>query len=188
MPLASNQLQLLVAFSFPHLNRLLGEAAWARLGVLAKEGAYSKAAQALRSRGIARPSSSVNAALARKHPQITSVTDCVKYTRPTYASVVLEMTQEQISAGFRRFPAASEAGSSGLRANHFDELLHVPQTDPALVFLTALTNVVNFLASGWPAAIAPWLAGAPLTALTNPDGEVRPIAVIEGCVGLSAVT
>jgi Reverse transcriptase (RNA-dependent DNA polymerase) len=43
-----------------------------------------------------------------------------------------------------------------------------------------VTNLVNRLAYGRaPTAFAPWLCGAPLTALAKPNGGIRPIAVGE---------
>ena len=46
--------------------------------------------------------------------------------------------------------------------------------------LTTLTRLMNFLLSGKASpSLAPWLCGAPLTALLKKNGGVRPIAVGE---------
>lgn len=80
----------------------------------------------------------------------------------------------------RRFPPASAAGGPGLRPNHLEEMLHVPSPASDSSLLAALKRVINILASGdGPSALAPWIAGAPLTVLSKRDGDIRPIAVGE---------
>lgn len=115
-----------------------------------------------------------------KHPTVAAA------TAPTEARVPegpqpspVEISDDQILAAIRRFPAASAAGS-GLRPNHLAELVDAPNPDAIRPLLEGLNHLVNLLASGRaPSSVAPWLAGAPLTALGNPDGDVRPIAVRE---------
>jgi Reverse transcriptase (RNA-dependent DNA polymerase) len=59
-------------------------------------------------------------------------------------------------------------------------MLHAPSPEAAALASDAVTNLVNRLASGRaPTSFAPWLCGAPLTAISTPNGAVRPIAVGE---------
>ena len=150
---------------------------------LAKEGAYGKAAQALQSTGIASPSDETSAALLGKHPQQVPDTDTFHYNAVESAHLPhgwTEVTAEEVLKGATRFPKASAACGSGLRPNHLEELLRVPNTNESTGLIGSLTAVVNILAKGrGPKALAPWLAGAPLTALKKDDGGVRPIAVGE---------
>lgn len=149
---------------------------------LAKEGAYGKAANALTSTGIAAPSEHVSQDLLNKHPQQVPETDTIQYTATTPAAADwTKVTAEEVIKSVKKFPAASAAGGSGLRPNHLDELLKVPNTNEDVGLIGGITAVVNILAQGkGPATIAPWIAGAPLTALNKPEGGgVRPIAVGE---------
>jgi hypothetical protein len=59
-------------------------------------------------------------------------------------------------------------------------MLHASSPQAVALASDAVTNHVNRLASGRaPTSFAPWLCGSPLTALSKPNGGVRPIAVGE---------
>ena len=85
-----------------------------------------------------------------------------------------------MSRALSKFPKASAAGGSGLTATHLDELFSVPSTEQETGLAPGLAKLLTTLARGAaPEELAPWIAGAPLTALLKPDGTIRPISVGE---------
>ena len=146
---------------------------------LAEENAYSKATQALRSDGILLPSQEVTAALLGKHPQNPPGLD-VDYEKPASLPSHLRVSEGEVMKAIRKFPLGSAAGVSDLRPNHIYELSKVQDFGHGSTFISAMTRFVNLFLSGkGPPKLAPWLCGAPLTALQNSNGGIRPIAVGE---------
>ena len=78
------------------------------------------------------------------------------------------------------FPKASSPGGSKLRCQHLLDVIEGSTSPSAQECLVNLTKLVRFLLSGQAhLSIAPWLCGAPLTALYKKQGGIRPIAVGE---------
>ncbi len=142
---------------------------------LGREGHYSKAVQALGSLGVASPDSpTALQELIVRHPLGAlplEVTDI-----PSNLSV----SCLQVSTAITRFPKGSSPGASQLRAQHLYDAICGTTVPAAQDCLSALTKWINLLLSGKAnPIIAPWLCGAPLTALIKKGGGVRPIAVGE---------
>jgi hypothetical protein len=145
---------------------------------LARQGAFRKAAQALSSAPQAPSAPATVAGLLELHPPAVSgpVLDRSVLPPPTLISAS-EVEVESALSGFLR---GSAPGASGLRHSHLADMLHAPSPQAAALASDAVTNLVNRLASGRaPTSFAPWLCGAPLTALAKPNGGVRPISVGE---------
>ena len=78
------------------------------------------------------------------------------------------------------FPRGTSPGASGLCAQHILDAVSGHTTSSAEDYLHVLTRFMNFLLSGKASPLlAPWVCGAPLTALLKKNGGVRPIAVGE---------
>ena len=78
------------------------------------------------------------------------------------------------------FPKGTSPGASKLRAQHLLDAIAGSTAPAARECLLSLTCFMNHLLSGKaPSCLAPWLCGAPLTALLKKGGGVRPIAVGE---------
>ena len=150
-----------------------------RANKLAEEGAYSTATQALRSDGILPPSQEVTAALLGKHPQAPPGLD-VDYEKPASLPSHLRVSEGEVMKGFKKFPVGSAAGGSGLRPNNIHELSKVQDFGHGSTFISAMTRFANLFLSGKGSLqLAPWLCGAPLTALQKINGAIRPIALGE---------
>lgn len=149
---------------------------------LAKEGAYSKATMALQSNGVASPNDKVRDELLKTHPQRVPETDEDHTLPPRQLSppATERFTALEVTRALSKFPRASAAGGSGLTATHLDELLSVPSREQETGLAAGLAKLLTIMARvEAPNALAPWIAGAPLTALLKPDHSVRPIAVGE---------
>ena len=84
---------------------------------------------------------------------------------------------EQVERGIRSFHRLSGGGPSGLRPVHLKNCISTEYRDE---ILGNCTSLVNLLAKGdAPLILAPYLAGATLTALPKRDDDVRPVAVRE---------
>ena len=82
-----------------------------------------------------------------------------------------------VDRSIRSFHRLSGGGPSGLRPIHLKNCLTTEHRDEVLERCTAL---VNLLAKGEaPLSVAPFLAGATLTALPKKDDGIRPVAVGE---------
>lgn len=94
--------------------------------------------------------------------------------------MVERFTALEVSRALSKFPRPSAAGGSGLSATHLEELMSVPCTEQETGVAAGLPKLLSEMAWGEaPNTLAPWIAGAPLTALLKPDDSVRPIAVGE---------
>ena len=86
----------------------------------------------------------------------------------------------QVMKATKTFPLGSAAGGSGLCPNHIYELSKVQDFGHGSTFISAMTRFVNLFLSGKsPPKLAPWLCGAPLTALQKRNGGIRPITAGE---------
>ena len=95
-----------------------------------------------------------------------------------------EISSERVDKATRSFHRLSGAGPSGLKPLHLQDTLRTELRDEVLEHTTAL---VQLLAKGAaPRELAPYLAGASLTALPKKDGSARPIAVGETLRRLTA--
>ena len=149
----------------------------------AKEGAYSRAAQALKSDGVHTATPAVAEELLLKHPQECPPTDG-DFEAPHDASLpplpqYHKFSETEVMGALLSFPKAVAAGGSAFSATHLTELLRVPcMKDRGL--LSHLTEMVNTLAVGKaPESMSQWIASAPVTPLKKRDNGVRPIAVGE---------
>ena len=90
-------------------------------------------------------------------------------------SLVPNSDVEQVESCTKLFHWLSGGGPSGLKPIHLQNSLATEHRDEVLEHLTA---IVNLLAKGKaPVSIAPYLAGASLTALPKKDNDLRPVAV-----------
>ena len=90
----------------------------------------------------------------------------------------------RVESCLRSFHRLSGSGPSGLKPLHAQDVANTSSRDELLEHLTAL---VNILARGdAPPSIAPFLAGAGLTALPKKDEDIRPVAVGETLRRLTA--
>ena len=151
--------------SSPNLKRALFKA---------REGHFGKAIQALQSLGA---SSTNNIAalndLIRKHPQ-HHLPEYIENIPPT-----LSVSTEDVLASLKCFPKGSSPGGTKFRIQHLCEAIYGTTAPVAQECLVELTKWINLLLSGkFDKRLAPWIGGAPLTALNkkNNDG-FRPIAV-----------
>eukprot|EP00171_Calliarthron_tuberculosum_P010820 IDg10820t1 len=89
-------------------------------------------------------------------------------------------SKEEVLNAAKKFPRAFAAGGSGFSSTHLLELLQATDADRKNGLQEALAAGLGDLANGkGPPDLAPWLAGAPLTALRKDNDGVRPIAVGE---------
>ena len=133
--------------------------------MLAEEGAYSKATQALRSDGILPPSQEVTADLLGKTSPRAPGLD-VDYEKPASLPSHLRVSEGEVMKAIQKFPLGSAAGGSGLRPNHIYELSKVQDFGHWSTFISTMKRFVKLcLSDKVPPQLAPWLCGAPLTAL-----------------------
>ena len=95
-----------------------------------------------------------------------------------------DFVDKEVKSALESFPRDAVGGGSGLAPQHLRDAVCCPSPVLAEQALIALVWVVNVLHSGEaPEGLAPFMAGAPLTALKKEakEGElgVRPIAVGE---------
>ena len=144
---------------------------------LAQEGRFSDIMRALGATGCA--SSDNMEALNElvschpKHPLLSRPDD---YSVPPPISVDSEAVLMALSA----FPRGTSPGGTQLRAQHLLDAVVGNTAPAATVCLAELTLLMNILLAGrMDDRAAPWLVGAPLTALVKKGGGFRPIAVGE---------
>jgi len=138
----------------------------------ARKGRYNNAIQALTSTGVAdKNDDSAFQELLERHPK----SDLPCCSAPE--SFSLTVNESAVVVRLKGFPRGTSPGASGLRAQHLVDVIGGHTTSSALL---ALTKLMNFLLSGKVSPLlAPWICGAPLTALLKKNGGVRPIAVGE---------
>jgi len=142
----------------------------------AHEGRYSNALQALNSAGVAGfDDDDAFQDLLKRHPP----SPCPEPTDSTsHSSFIVD--ESMVLSCLRGFPKGTSPGASKLRAQHLLDAVAGSTAPAARECLLSLTCLMNHLLSGkGPSCLAPWLCGAPLTALLKKSGGVRPIAVGE---------
>ena len=143
---------------------------------LTGEGGLSQACNSLVSPPPLGQTAEVSARLAEKHPTAESPVDLSNLGNASASLVPLADT-DLIEQCIRSFHRLSGGGPSGLRPIHLKNCLSTEHRDEVLARSCAL---VNTLAKGdAPLSLAPFLAGATLTALPKKDDDVRPVAVGE---------
>ena len=150
---------------------------------LAKEGAYSRAAQALKSDGVHSATPAVVETLLRKHPQVLPETDGdFAFTDECDLPAIPQQHKfntDDVMEAVLSLPKAVAAGGSAFSATHLAELLRV-LCSKERGLLAHLTDMVNALAVGQaPILMSQWVASAPVTPLKKRDNGVRPNAVGE---------
>ena len=150
---------------------------------LAREGRYSDAVRSLFSEGCAdHNNSAAYEELLSLHPDC-QLPDCSYGTPP---SLVVE--NKDVLSSLHSFPIGSSPGDSQLRAQHLLDAICCTIAPAAQFCLDSLTVFMNNLLAGkLPTCIAPWLVGAPLTAVKKKNGGYRPIVVDEQFVVLQVV-
>ena len=114
--------------------------------------------------------------LAQKHPPANLPVNMSAFGNASCNLVPLADV-DLVEQCIRSFHRLSGGGPSGLRPIHIKCCLSTEDRDEVLERCTAL---VNLLAKGdAPKSLAPFLAGANLTALPKKDNGIRPVAVGE---------
>jgi len=141
----------------------------------AREGRYSNALQALNSVGVAgHDDEGAFQDLLKRHPH----SSCPTESSANHTSFVVD--ESMVLSCLHAFPKGTSPGASKLRAQHLLDAVAGSTAPAARECLASLTRFMNHLLSGRaPSCLAPWLCGAPLTALLKKGGGVRPIAVGE---------
>ena len=144
-----------------------------RATILAQDGQYTKALQALTSAGMAPQDRASVGDMRAKHPPATANPKPI----PTTEVAQLVFNQIEVEKAVKKFRRGSAPGPTGLRPEHLRVALQAApgRRDRALQGLTKLLNVM--VGGGVPEEVAPYLAGARLHAAIKKDGGLRPIAV-----------
>ena len=143
---------------------------------LTGEGGYSNACKSLISPPPLGHTAEVTGMLADKHPTAERPVDLSNFGNAS-GSLVPLADVDLVNKCIRSFHRLSGGGPSGLRPIHLKNCLATEHRDEVLERCCALLNV---LAKGEaPATLAPFLAGASLTALPKKDDGIRPVAVGE---------
>ena len=142
---------------------------------LVQEGQYSRAVQALTSRGIDQESDAAREAMKEKHPAAP-----IPRTPSDIPPAPPPFNVQEIRKAILSFNTGSAPGPSGLRAEHLKKMISSPDPSSGGRVLAAITRFVNVLAAGnMPSVVAPYLCGANLFAILKKDGGFRPVAVGE---------
>ena len=138
-----------------------------------REGADSKACQALLSSGLLDPDA-VFDEMRSKHPLAAGAPDLARLG-PANVGLVPFVSASDVAVVSASFGKHSGAGPSGLRPYHLRQTLTPAYKDQVL---DHLSSMVNLLVKGHAHPdVSPWLCGALLMALPKKDGGARPIAV-----------
>ena len=142
---------------------------------MGSEGRYSNALQVLNSVGVAgHDDNNAYQDLLKRHP----CSSCPIVTSPSQSSLTID--ESMVLICLRAFPKGTSPGASKLRAQHLLHAIAGSTAPAAKECLLSLTRFMNHLLSGKaPSCLAPWLCGAPLTALLKKGGGIWPIAVGE---------
>ena len=123
-------------------------------------------------------SQDILAELLEKHPQRPP--DRRAFPDSSGCSNLRAITTDEVALSIKSFPLGSSGGITRLRPQHLKEALRMEVGDQRQRLLEQLTLLVNFIISKrLPDFVTPVLLGANVTALSKPDGGVRPIAVGE---------
>jgi len=127
----------------------------------AREGRYSNALQSLSSQGVAsHDNDSAYQEFLNRHPSSL----CPEISEVSSKSMTVD--ESMVLKCLKAFPKGTSPGASKLRAQHLLDAITGTTTPAARDCLASLTCLMNYLLSGKaPSCLAPWLCGAPLTAL-----------------------
>ena len=143
---------------------------------LTSEGGLSQACRSLISPPPLNHTADIISRLTNKHPRAEHPVDLSEFGNSSSA-LVPNIEVDLIEQCIRSFHRLSGGGPSGLRPVHLKNCLFTEHRDEVLERCCAL---VNILAKGEaPETLAPFLAGATLTALPKKDNDIRPVAVGE---------
>ena len=143
---------------------------------LTSEGGLSNACKSLVSPPPLSNTAEVAGRLADKHPLAERPVDLRKFGNASSALVPLADVG-LVEQCIRSFHRLSGGGPTGLRPIHLKNCISTVHRDEVLEQCCAL---INILAKGdAPISLAPFLAGASLTALPKKDDGIRPVAVGE---------
>ena len=143
---------------------------------LVSEGGLTNACKALVDPSPIRPTPEISRQMKDKHPRASEQVDLSSFGEAS-SSLVPLADVNLVESCIRSFHRLSGGGSSGLRPIHLINCLSTEHRDE---LLERCTTLVNTLAKGdAPLSIAPFLAGANLTALPKKDDGIRPLAVGE---------
>ena len=142
---------------------------------LAREGRFGDAMKVLGSCGCAsRDDPMVLDELKSRHPE---------HALPEWSDDIpppLVVDSLAVLSALESFPRGSSPGFSQLRAQHLLDIMKGAYVPDAQLCLANLSRFMTKLLAGkCDPRIAPWLSGAPLTALLKKSGGFRPIAVGE---------
>eukprot|EP00973_Karenia_brevis_P071612 9950427-Karenia_brevis.AAC.1 len=140
---------------------------------LTREGGLSAASKSLTKGAPLGHTTAVRNQLQDKHPHNQSPPHLSSSDQPS-SNLVPELEVEDLDRAICSFHRLSAAGPSGLRPGHLQEAAKTCLKDELLEHTTSLVRVL--IKGEAPRELAPYLAGATLTALPKKDGTVRPIA------------
>ena len=143
---------------------------------LASEGGFAQACNSLVGSPPLLHNADTTARLKEKHPPTSQPVDLSALGNPSNTLVPLAEVA-LVERSIKSFHRLSGGGPSGLKPIHIKNCLGTEHRDEILERCTA---IVNLLSKGEaPSCLAPYLAGATLTALPKKDNSIRPVAVGE---------
>ena len=131
--------------------------------------------KALASSGIANPeNSAVQPEILKRHPEGLVLVDSDLPDLPPTITV----TAQSVFRALKASPKGSSPGGFQLWTQH--QMLYLVYSSGGTRLLTSAYSSlqVSFVGQGLP-RVAPWLCGAPNTALYRKNGGVHPIAICE---------
>ena len=118
------------------------------------------------------------AALRQLHPPRAESTTQPAPQHDVDDSLTLKLTENDISAAIKTFPAGSAGGLDGMRPQHLKDMTSPITGVAGQRLIASLTEFANLCLAGHvPPTVRPLFYGASLCALTKKCGGVRPIAV-----------
>ena len=119
----------------------------------------------------------------QKHPPAVRPVDLSSFSQAS-RHLAPQVDAARVDTCLRSFHRLSGSGPSGLKPLHVQDVANTSSRDELLEHLTSLVNIVA--RGDAPPSLAPYLAGAGLTALPKKDDDIRPVAVGETLRRLTA--